>query len=185
MGGCGYFCASIWETPAQPRQPRQLRTDLCSPSPRDFQSRGASGHCLGPREEDSAAEGEALLGERGTAHPGTEGSGVVGEREPRPRRSRGAGTGLQVTSGQEVFPWERNWLWGLACLCSYLGGKKERGGKKPGASFYFILNGSVHTAWLFFCLVKPCDFSLCPTIIYIFLGFFFPRSASDKEMSLV
>lgn len=53
--------------------------------------------------------------------------------------------------------------------------------KKPGRKeatsfvlFYFILNASVHTGWLFFCLVKPCNFSLYLTIIYIFLGLFFP-----------
>lgn len=57
MGGYGYFCVSVCETPAEPRQLRQLSTDFCSPSPRDFQSDEETGHSLGPGEEDSVAAG--------------------------------------------------------------------------------------------------------------------------------
>lgn len=99
----------------------------------------------------------------------------------RPRSWDGAADHLPA----EGFPPGRGTgFGGLRVSARTLEVKKKRSGKKPGASFYFKRVRPHGMAFL--CMVKPCNFSLYPTIIYIiFFRVFFPRSASDKEMSLV
>lgn len=52
--------------------------------------------------------------------------------------------------------------------------QNKTNGVERNQELSFILSGSVHMGWVFFCLVKPCNFSLYPTRIYVFLGYFSP-----------
>lgn len=175
-----------WKTPtrgggmgwAQPRQLRQRPGPLSA-----FPRRGISGPAGRPvaafpwgRKDSAPAGGSAAR--RGEAGSGDPGAGRLGGRggAARPRRGDGAGDGLRAGG----CPPGRGTGLGDVRVPARALEIKHQGGKDPGASFYFILDG-----------VRPpgmaqLSHACFPPVPREFLfSYFSPRSASDNGMSLV
>lgn len=111
----------------------------------------------GAGEEKSGAQ-------RGRERGGAERLGSAGEGGiERPRRGRGGRTEIPPVGGGPA-------LGACGSLLIPWRSKKQRG-EKTGASFYFVLNEVRPYGTARLRSLKPCNFSLYPTRIFIFLVF--------------
>lgn len=177
-----------WKTPPwgdrfSPGSCGSARTPFCFSSSRDFQPRGVTGHCLwlwgeglGPGGEMRCAvrgSGEKghCAGGRGEARSGGRGGTGWGETEAAVRPWSGDGAGDPPHPVQGVCTPGRGTGLGDVRVPARTLEIVYQGGKKPGASFYFILNGVRPHRMALVCSVKPYRLSLYPTRIFIFLVF--------------